>query len=183
MNVSIVHVQVETTVDWASLVQFGRDEYVRTFGHLYTEQQLCDYLEEYYCEELYREWVKQSDSCALFVAYEDAVVCGYCLCSVGCSLPLPDDLSEATDCGRAKHCGEIKRVYVSPQQCGKGLALRLLHHAQHWLKAQNVPNIFLGVYSENHPARRFYTKHGYQEVSRYPYPMISVEMLLMQYRP
>lgn len=179
MEDSISLISEDSSVDWEELLQFGKDEYKRTFGNLYSEEQLSLYLKESYNLDLYLSWVRNPLNYALFVAYFDGKVSGFCVCSVGSSLPIPREIVGNTN---DEICGEIKRIYVSKLRNGTGLAARLLSLASDWLAHRNISKnmIFLGVYSQNLPAIKFYRKHGFKEISYYPYPMIGVEMLLMQ---
>lgn len=175
MNLSILRISEEDEVNWEELLSFGKEEYKRTFGHLYSDEKLRQYLEESYDKALYISWLQAPSKFAVFTAFDGAVLCGYCVCSVGSGLCLPTDQ-------QSRRCGEIKRIYVSATYSGKGVAQQLLNSSLRWLNLMDVDSqdIYLGVYSENHPAIRFYEKNGFREVGRYPYPMIGVEMLLMK---
>lgn len=165
-------------VDLQRLALFGREQYAATFGHLYSAEQLQQFFDEWYTAEVFERWIEQREAAALFVATEgaDGAICGYCLCSRETDLPVP--ATEESDTA-----SEIKRLYVSAAQRGSGLAARLLGAAVDWLRdASRPPPIVLGVYSKNDPAARFYEKHGFREVGRYPFPTIAVEMRLMALR-
>jgi|EP01033_Poteriospumella_lacustris_P010397 ribosomal protein S18 acetylase RimI-like enzyme len=162
-------------VDLQRLAQFGREQYAATFGHLYSAEQLRQFFDDWYTAELFARWIDRREAAALFVATDaDGAICGYCLCSRETDLPVPTTEESGS---------EIKRLYVAAAQRGSGLAARLLGAAVDWLRdAPLPPPIFLGVYAKNEPAARFYEKHGFREVGRYPFPTIAVEMRLMALR-
>lgn len=187
-NWCIERATAENVVSWDDLLSFGKQEYKTTFGHLYTPEQLATYLEECYNETLYRSWLQDTEQFALFIAYDEGnKVCGYSLASTVCTLPLDSLASEDPASNHTKIenrivslDGELRRIYVRMDQCGSGLANALLSHAMDWLTPRSS-RIFLGVYAGNPRAQRFYHKQGFVPMGKYPYPMIAVDMLLMQY--
>jgi GNAT superfamily N-acetyltransferase len=63
------------------------------------------------------------------------------------------------DLGSGQGC--LQKMYVHPDFRGTGTALRLLNTLIDWADSRQVQNVYLGTYSANHPARRFYEKHGF----------------------
>ena len=57
--------------------------------------------------------------------------------------------------------GEITALYLLPEDCGKGIGLRLMEAALEQLK--EYPEICLWVFKENKRAIRFYHKCGFHE--------------------
>lgn len=152
--------------DAESLIAFGKAEFSRTFGHLYTKQDLEAYLSEGYDPTLYNTWLTE-EKYRIFIAFRDeqeSSVVGYVLCGP-CTLPLEN-------CGFAVNyattCREIKRLYIHPSCFGSNLSLTLLQFALEWLSSEGfAENIYLGVYSENPRAIRFYSKHGFEQIGEY----------------
>jgi ribosomal protein S18 acetylase RimI-like enzyme len=64
-------------------------------------------------------------------------------------------------------CGELKRIYVRRRWQGSGLAARLLDVTLGWLQREGPRTIWLGVWSENLKAQRFYAKHGFEKAGEY----------------
>ena len=64
---------------------------------------------------------------------------------------------------------ELKRLYLrGPAQNG-GWGSRLFEAALAWMQAQSPAAVWIGVWSENHGARRFYARHGFEKVGEYLY--------------
>lgn len=146
--------------DIASLIDFGKAAFTRTFGHhLYTEQNLQDYLTEAYTVDQYKQWV-EDDSYGVWLAWKDEThIAGYVLCSPN-GLPLNPPVEKA---------GEVKRLYIDPSYFGTGLAAALMDVAMVWLKERYQHDIFLGVYSENFRAQRFYENQGFKLFGEYSF--------------
>ena len=64
-------------------------------------------------------------------------------------------------------CGEIKRIYFRRAWQGAGAGGRLFAQMVDWLQAEGPRAIWIGVWSENHGAQRFYARHGYTKVGEY----------------
>lgn len=163
MVVSIVEATVE---DIPAIIAFGKEAFTRTFGHLYTAKDLHDYLAEAYTVELFREWIT-NDKYGIWLAWSnnenelehDRSIGGYVLCSPN-GLPLPSPVDNA---------GEVKRLYLHPSHFGTGLAAALMEVAMRWLKERYQNNIYLGVYSENFRAQRFYEHQGFKPCGEYSF--------------
>jgi ribosomal protein S18 acetylase RimI-like enzyme len=86
-----------------------------------------------------------------------------------CGLPLPaEELKEGAE---VPH-GEVKRLYVHPAHFGCGIAEQLLRHAISWLRSgegRQSRDIYLGVFSENPRAIRFYEKHNFKHCGEYEF--------------
>ena len=67
--------------------------------------------------------------------------------------------------------GELQRLYVSPGEKGTGLAPRLMDAATAWLQRDGPRPIWLGVWSGNLRAQRFYARRGFRKVGEYDYPV------------
>jgi ribosomal protein S18 acetylase RimI-like enzyme len=157
-----------TAADASALVTFGSGEFARTFGHLYTAEDLAAYLEENYVEEVYVKWATDS-SYNMQIAFdkEDGRVVGYILCGPN-TLPMESLGSDLYD--PAVPSAEIKRLYVHPSVFGTSVAKDLLTQALHWLETdREFQQIYLGVYSENFRALKFYEKYGFKHVGGYEF--------------
>ena len=96
-----------------------------------------------------------------WVAERDGVAAGFATAGP-CTLPHPD--------ARATH-GELLRLYVLPADKGTGLATRLMEGALAWLERDGPRPVWLGVWSGNGRAQRFYARYGFTRVGEYEYPV------------
>lgn len=66
-----------------------------------------------------------------------------------------------------KDWGEIISIYFLPEYMGKGYGRCLLEQAVEALKAMGFKRIFLWVLEDNHRARHFYEKYGFENSGEY----------------
>lgn len=98
---------------------------------------------------------------ALWMAEADGTPVGYTTAGP-CGLPHPE--ASAAE-------GELYKLYVDRPAQGSGLAVRLFEEATGWLEATYGPRLWLGVWSGNHRAQRFYRRHGFEKVGDYLFPV------------
>jgi ribosomal protein S18 acetylase RimI-like enzyme len=60
--------------------------------------------------------------------------------------------------------GELEWINVIPEKRGNGIALELLRHLAKWFGEQNARRICVDVDPANMAARRFYMRHGAEEL-------------------
>lgn len=132
--------------------------FLETFGHLYPKADLEHYLATAYDLDRTRDDLADPAKASWLVEAGGEAV-GYA--TVGpCALPHPD-VTPA--------CGEVKRIYVTRAHQGSGLAARLLSETVAWLERDGPRPIWLGVWSENHRALKFYARHGFSKVGEYDF--------------
>jgi GNAT superfamily N-acetyltransferase len=127
-----------------------------TFAHLYDPQDLADYLAEAYSLERTRADLADPAKAQWLVEDAGAPI-GYALAGP-CALPH----AEVTP-----RCGELKRIYFVKDRQGGGLGGRLFAQVMDWLAAEGPRDIWIGVWSENYGAQRFYGRHGFEKVGEY----------------
>lgn len=144
--------------DAEALVAIGVATFVETFAHLYPQSDLERYLAQAY--DLERTRAELADPAkASWLVHAGEELVGYA--TVGpCALPHPDVTSA---------CGEVKRIYVTQAMQGSGLAARLLGECLAWLDRSGPRAVWLGVWSENHRAQRFYARHGFEKAGEYDF--------------
>jgi ribosomal protein S18 acetylase RimI-like enzyme len=144
--------------DAEALAAIGVATFIETFGHLYPQRDLDHYLHEAY--NLARTEADLADPAkASWLVEAGGEVVGYA--TVGpCALPHPDVTAA---------CGEVKRIYVMRAHQGSGLAARLLGETTAWLERGGPRPIWLGVWSENHRALKFYARHGFEKAGEYDF--------------
>ena len=139
-----------------ALAAIGRATFVETFGHLYPPQDLADFLAEAHDLDAIRADLADPAK-ALWLVEADGQAVGYALAGP-CALPH----AEVTPA-----CGELKRIYVTSAWQGSGVAARLIDEVMAWLERDGPRTVWLGVWSENERAQRFYARRGFAKVGEY----------------
>lgn len=146
--------------DAQALSEIGARTFTDTFAHLYSPEDLAAYLAEAHSVE--RAQADLVDSAkALWIVEDDGVVVGYALAGP-CDLPHPEVTAT---------CGELKRFYLLKSHQGGGLGGRLFDTTLAWLERDVPRYIWIGVWSENFGAQRFYSRRGFSQVGEYGFPV------------
>ncbi len=139
-------------------MDIGRATFAETFGHLYPPEDLADFLGKAHSAELTRRNLTDPRR-ANWLVEADGEVVGYALAGP-CGLPH----QEVT-----RRCGELKRIYLLKGWQNGGLGLRLAEEALAWLEQAGRERLWIGVWSENHGAQRFYGRLGFKKVGEYEF--------------
>ncbi|MCL7713350.1 GNAT family N-acetyltransferase [Stenotrophomonas mori] len=145
-----------TPADAATLCALAERTFVETFGHLYPPRDLADYLAGAYAPDLQRRQLEVGDHAAWLLEVAGEAV-GFAFAGP-CGLPHAD--------ARADH-GELKRLYVLGAHQGAGWGARLFAEAERWLLRGGPRTLWIGVWSENAGAQRFYRRQGFEKVGEY----------------
>ena len=65
------------------------------------------------------------------------------------------------------HGGEVQMLYVLAGHHNLRLGSRLMDLGLEWLQAQGKTPLYVGVWSENFGAQRFYSRYGFTKVGEY----------------
>ncbi|MFZ4069284.1 MAG: GNAT family N-acetyltransferase [Caulobacterales bacterium] len=145
--------------DAAALADFWRDRYVETFGHLYRPADLVAFLAASYSPA--QQLAELLDLSGAHRLAFDAAGALIGAASVG-PLKLPVDPGPARSF-------ELYRLYITESAKGAGLADALMAWAFDQADARATAKMYLGVFSENHRAKRFYARHGFSRVGGYEF--------------
>lgn len=80
----------------------------------------------------------------------------------GCGLPHPD--------ARPSHA-ELKGLYVEKAAQGLGIGRALFETALEWMQTHGDGPLWIGVWSGNFKAQRFYGHYGFVKAGEYEYPV------------
>ena len=142
--------------DATTLAAIGAQSFTETFGHLYSAENLNAFLanhsEASWRGELSdpRYLVRLGESEGQAVAYA----------KLG-PPSLPFEVEEPTI--------ELRQFYVLGPWQGAGIAAELMDWVLAEARASGAEAIFLSVFVDNHRARRFYERYGFEPVGRYPF--------------
>ena len=139
--------------DAEALVELSTATFTQTFGHLYDPADLAAFLNEAYDLQKHKTLLADPDHATWLVEDNDALV-GYALAGP-CSLPHPDVLPEDR---------ELKRLYLLADHQKSGLGSTLIELVLDWIGPRTA---WLGVWSQNSGAQRFYHRYGFSKAGEY----------------
>lgn len=142
--------------DAEAVAALGAATFTETFGHLYAPADLAGFLAEAHSVERARADLADPAS-ALWLLEADGAAVSYALAGP-CGLPHPET---------AARDGEIKRLYLLRSAQSGGWGGRLFEAALDWLQARGPRAVWIGVWSENYGAQRFYARRGFVKVGEY----------------
>ncbi|UEG48596.1 GNAT family N-acetyltransferase [Ferruginibacter lapsinanis] len=149
MTINIRRLTIE---DAEALSAIGAKTFYDTFTGTCTEEDMQQFLEEYYnIDQVKRELSDPEDY--YYFAEIDNVPVGY--------LRLKEDYTSFETMKQWKAL-ELKRLYVLQTHLGKGIAQVLMKFAINFAKQQNYEVVWLGVWEHNLRARKFYEKEGFK---------------------
>jgi len=134
--------------------------FTETFGHLYPDEDLQAFLLEAYAVERSRIVLAHPDY-AIWLLEADGHAIGHAAAGP-CGLPHPQ-VREGD--------GELKRLYLLSEYQNGGWGGRLFDTALQWLQREGPRTLWIGVWSENFGAQRFYARHGFVQVGEYDFPV------------
>ena len=158
-----------TPADAEALSTLSRTCFTQTFGHLYAPADLETFLDEAYAPDVLRAELEDPDR-ATWLLFDDPsdeapassatqAPIGY-VTACPAHLPHPDV---------ALGDGEIQRLYILQGHQGGGRGTALLTTALEWLERDGPRTLWIGVWSENYGAQRFYARHGFEIVGDYSF--------------
>lgn len=130
--------------------------FAATFGHLYADEDLAAFL----CKmdaDAYEAELANPDF-AFRLAEEAGQLVGHAKLGPN---DLPADAPPSTM--------ELYQLYVAGSHHGAGVAPALMDWTMAEAKARGATHLTLSVYVDNHRARRFYEKRGFEEVGQYTF--------------
>jgi len=144
------------SADAGVLADLGARTFTETFAHLYSPQDLAAFLADGHSVAAVSADLADPKK-AMWIVEQGGRAIGYAL---ACPCDLPH--GEVTPA-----CGELKRFYLLRDSQGGGIGARLFDQVMDWLQADGPRDVWIGVWSENHGAQRFYARHGFEKVGEY----------------
>lgn len=145
-----------TPADAEALAAIGARTFAETFAHLYPPEDLKAFLAEAYGLDRTRKDLGDPGKVAFLVEANGQVI-GYAQAGP-CELPHP----QVTPA-----CGELKRFYFLKAWQNRGMGGKLFGRVMEWLLKDGPRHIWIGVWSENFGAQRFYERQGFAKVGEY----------------
>ena len=162
--------------DAEQLATLGAATFTETFGHLYPPEDLQSFLLSAHSVEHWRKTLTNPHTATWVVELESRRKIGFI--GVGaCKLPVQN--LEAT-------AGEVQQLYVQGEYHNLRLGSQLMDAGLAWLERQGRTPVYVGVWSENYGAQRFYERYGFSKVGEYGFQVgstIDREFILKRQTP
>lgn len=142
--------------DAAILADIGRRSFVETFGHLYTPENLAAFLLNH--EEARWRAELSDPAFAIRLAEEAGEAAAYAKLGPP-SLPFETHASAI----------ELRQFYVLKPWHGRGVARELMDWVIGEACGRGAEELYLSVFVDNHRARRFYDRYGFEFVGLYAF--------------
>ena len=134
----------------------GRQSFSEAFAHLYDPSPFAHFLEQAYGVGGTMEKAFDDPRIRWQIAKWGEEIIGYAkLSPLAAPAPAP-----------APGALELQQIYVLEPWHGRGVAEELVTWALNLAIAEQAPEIYLTVFDHNERAKRFYRRHGFEEVGR-----------------
>ncbi len=145
-----------TVEDAVELDRIFNRSFCDTFAHLYRAEDLDSFLSGFGVPE----WEAQlrDPDCAFRIAEVGGCPVGYV--KIG-----PQKLPVETD----RRALLLDQLYLMKEHHGAGIAQALMEWALAEASLRGAEELYLTVFTENHRARRFYDRYGFEAVGRYDF--------------
>lgn len=144
-----------TPADAATLAGIAAATFIESFGSLYKQGDLNRFIAAF-TPAAYAAELADPDIAVRFACMGDVVI-GFCKVS-SLKLPAPAPAPGAT---------ELRQLYLYKPWHGLGVADALTVWAKDTARGRGAPEIWLSVFTQNPRARRFYARHGFEDVAPY----------------
>jgi ribosomal protein S18 acetylase RimI-like enzyme len=150
-----------TQDDAAILAELGAATFTETFGYLYPPEDLQAFLAVSHSVDKWKQTLADNNRAIWIATLADGTPIGF-VAAGSCKLPVEN--CEPT-------AGEIQQLYVLARHHNLRLGSRLMELGLQWLEAQGRVPQYVGVWSENFGAQRFYARYGFNKVGEYGFPV------------
>ena len=172
-NASAIAIRSATLADVPALAALGAATFTETFGHLYAAEDLGEYLGRTHGEDAWARLLTDPQRAVWIAMLTHERAIGFV--TVGaCKLPLERQPPKA---------GEIQQLYVLERYQKHRIGSRLMDVGLRWLESRNCTPLYVGVWSQNLGAQRFYGRYGFQIVGEYGFPVgrtVDREFIMMR---
>jgi ribosomal protein S18 acetylase RimI-like enzyme len=145
-----------TAADLPAIDRVFRTSFCDTFAHLYRPEDLAQFLDQFTPAAWAEEF--NGPGYGFRVAEADGEVVGFVKLGPS-SLPIES----------SRRFIELRQIYVLKDHHGSGLARTLTDWAIGKARERGFEELYLTVYVDNHRARRFYDRYGFEAVGRYDF--------------
>jgi ribosomal protein S18 acetylase RimI-like enzyme len=160
-NAPIPTIRRAAADDAPILASLGAETFSASFGHLYSSEDLQAFLAGSHSVDAWARTLADPSRAVWVAELGPATPIGFI--TVGaCKLPVEK---------REPAAGEIQQLYVLAKHHNLRLGSRLMGIGLDWLETQGRTPVYIGVWSQNFAAQRFYGRHGFNKVGEYGFPV------------
>ena len=142
--------------DSATLAELGARTFTETFGHLYSPENLAAFLVNHSIDN----WRRELGDTAFAVRIGEADGQAVAYAKLGPpSLPFEPRGNPI----------ELRQLYVLRPWQGKGAAAEMMDWVLGEARRRGADELYLSVFTDNHRARRFYARYGFEEIGPYAF--------------
>ena len=145
-----------TADDLPTIDHVFRTSFCETFAHLYRPGDLAAFLAKFTPDAWAEEF--HDPRYRFRLAEAEGEVVGFLKLGPS-ALPIETD----------RRAIELRQIYVLKNHHGSGIAAALTDWAIGEARRQGFEELYLTVYVDNHRARRFYDRYGFEAVGRYDF--------------
>jgi ribosomal protein S18 acetylase RimI-like enzyme len=146
--------------DAGALAQLTEATFTETFGHLYPPEDLAEYVCTTCTPAACAGYLQDSRMAYWHIGPEGGPPVGFALAGY-CKLPVQN---------LEPNAGELRQLYVLRTHQNQRLGAKLFDAALAWMEQHYSP-LYIGVWSENYGAQRFYGRYGFTKVGEYGFPV------------
>jgi ribosomal protein S18 acetylase RimI-like enzyme len=153
----MIHYRDARAIDGPALAQMARRSFTETFGTLYRQSDLAAFLDEAFGASGLPSQLSDPDF-AVHLALDGNEIIGFC------------KMGPVTFPGEWRPDAiELYQFYVLGPWQGEGVAPVLMDWALEHSRSHGAKEVILSVYVDNHRARKFYERYGFEEIGRYAF--------------
>lgn len=139
-----------------------QESFTRTFQHLYPADELAGFLAQQSNERV-ADWCASADHLLMLGETPTGELLGYSfLGPYDFEAHLPRQMA-------GRRWWALRQLYLMEAAKGGGLADALMAYAIAESRRRQYQDLLLTVWIDNRRARRFYERHGFMEVGKYPF--------------
>lgn len=146
--------------DVSALAMLAASSFSAKFGHLYPPDVLASYLRDTYSTQATAALLAEAGRETWLAVGENGLQ-GFIMLAPA-KLPHPNV---------TPGCVELRRLYTAPDATGRGIGARLMDQVALPFFARAGGNAWVGVYSGNAGAQRFYARYGFVKAGEYEFPV------------
>lgn len=156
----MLHIREAMLADVPALSELGKATFDTSFGHLYRPEDLQDFYDKNHAPQFYEAAIQNSD-CAVWVVEDKTGFWGYCKVRPN-TLPCKPPRDNAL---------ELARLYLHPKLHGQGWGSKLIIKVLQFAQDKGFADIVVSVLANNKQAQKAYSRHGFEKIQEYFYPV------------